>query len=135
MECETATWVQGAHPGDKLPMSQDRSTSLQTCMASISLQANPLFPGPVGPPESTLRGGIGLGVCLLCFFLQCSALPYFSTGIFHVMSRSYFHRSYFHKISPYAKSTEGRRICFLSFSKMWEVQAACSMLQAPDCCW
>lgn len=61
-------------------------------------------------------------------------IPYFSTGIFHVMSRSYFHRSYFHKISPYAKSTESRRIHFLSFSKMWEMQAACSMLQAPDCC-
>lgn len=71
---ETATWVQGAHPGDKLPMSQDRSTSLQTCLASISLEADPLFPGPVGPPESTLKGGIGLGFA--CFASSNSVQPY-----------------------------------------------------------
>lgn len=107
--------------GDKLPMTQHQSMSLQTCLASISLQANPLFPGPVGPPERITQHFESWdwpGVCLLCFLQQCSALSYFSTGIFHVMSRSYFHRSYFHKISPCSKSTESRRICFLSLSKM-----------------
>lgn len=79
---------------------------------------------------STLRAGFGLGFVCFYFLQQYLALSYFSTEIFHVMSRSYFYKSYFCKISQCPKSTESRRIHFLSLSKMWEVEAACSRHRA-----